>query len=85
MRVTCGPAPTIIQAALELGVFCRPIHSDHIYTGEALEVSNELFWWVNHDGTRKVHSVSPIDLTKTWELTTMDIIRAEWLKLSEDF
>ena len=85
MKSTHGPAPLIIAQALELGLLCRPLHSSRICTGEALEVSRDLFWHRNgHDSGFSAFSPSPEELLQTWELTTPDLIRSEWHKAQED-
>jgi hypothetical protein len=85
MKPTSGTAPTIIAQALELGILCRPRHSTRVGVGEALVVSRDLFWIKDgHEGRLKVFSPSPDELMQDWELTTTDLIRAEWRKSCEE-
>ena len=80
-RPTTGPAPQIIAQALELQIMCRPTHSTRVGVGEALAVSRDLFWLVSgQDGTFVAFRVSPEELMQDWELTSNDLIRAEWQK-----
>jgi hypothetical protein len=85
MKPTEGSAPNIIAQALELGILCRPMHSSRVGVGEALVVSRDLFWIKDgYEGRLKVFSPSPDELMQDWELTTTDLIRAEWQKSCEE-
>lgn len=80
-----GTSSDIIGSAISLGLLCRPCGCARVGVGEALEVSRDMFWRVDHDGHTEVFSPSPDELTHTWELTTQDLIRQEWHKSCETF
>jgi hypothetical protein len=80
-----GPAPDIIALALKLGILARPSHSSRVGVGEALEVSNDLFWRVDNEGHSEPFQPSPDEICQEWNLTTQDLIRDEWRKACETF
>lgn len=88
MKPTIGPSHVIIAQALELGILCRPVYHNilggiRVSSGEALEVSEDLFWHVDGAGGRRVFHPSPSELVQDWALTTRDIIVSEWHKAQE--
>jgi len=84
MKPTSGNCSTIIQQALQLGILARPCRSTRVGAGEALEVSDTCFWIRNGaDSSAPIWTPEPSDLVGDWELTTLDLIRQEWHKLTE--
>lgn len=90
MKPTIGPSHIIIAQAMELGICCRPVyhnippfHGIRVPSGEALEVSEDLFWRVDGDGGREVFHPSPAELVQDWTLTTREIIAEERKKARE--
>ena len=79
-----GCSSEIIREALSLGILCRPVTSHRLGVGTALETSKCMFWMVTgHDSQRTPFSPTPEELTEDWQLTTWDLIRAEWMAESE--
>ena len=85
MKPCYGSAPHIIEQAIQLGVLCRPIHSNRVGVGEALEATVDSFWRIDHEGRWEAFNVAPCELLMDWELTTKDLIRQEWNKACETF
>ena len=75
-----GPAGDVIALALKLGILCKPRHSSRVGVGEALEVSRDMFWRIDHECNTEVFSPSPEEICQEWTLTTQDLITAEWQK-----
>ena len=89
MKPVIGSCSEIVAQALALGLLCRPVltRGANIGAGEALEVGKDSFWhYYAGDPTLPVtaYTVSPWELTLDWELTTKDLLRAEYRRFTED-
>ena len=88
MKPVIGNAPEIIQQAISLGLLCRPVYHGRgcrIGVGEALEPTMDSFFWcIPGDHEAHLYTVSPAELLLDWELTTRDLLAAEYRKACEE-
>lgn len=89
MKPVIGPCSEIVAQALSLGLLCRPVlgHGVKIGAGEALEVGRDSFWFFHSGDPQQPvteYTVSPWELTQDWELTTRDLLRAEYRRFTEE-
>jgi hypothetical protein len=81
MKPTSGNVSLILAQAIQLQILCRPCHSQRVGLGEGLACSADGFWLHNGaDDTFYEWTPVPSDMLGDWELTTQDLIRAEFEK-----
>lgn len=88
MRATFGSASTIIYQARELGILCRPAGPDWRGSGRAIQPDKDAdgFYYIDAGGVLGAmpHVVKPSEIIQDWELTTLDIIKAEYESLCKE-
>ena len=88
MRATFGGASTIIHQARELGILCRPAGPDWRGSGMAIQPDKDAdgFYYIDAGGVLGAmpHVVKPSEIIQDWELTTLDIIKAEYESLCKE-
>ena len=78
MKPVIGPARSIIQQAISLGILCRP--DEPGWSGEALKPDGEYFEHVIAASNHFVgfYRLKPGQILRDWELTTKEIITEEF-------